>query len=105
MLTKAFQEQVEQLRAEAEKLAAHAIASAQATAADQVKDISKRFRTAYYMEAAGFLHGSSGICLPGCVFTIRNWVGVRMVWAEHQGKSISLGRLRTLEPGGATGLR
>ena len=54
LLTTVYQEQVQQLKAETEQLAAHATASAQATAAEQVKDISKGLRQAYYLEAAGF---------------------------------------------------
>ena len=87
MLTKAFQEQVEQLRAEAEKLAAHAITSAQATAAEQVKEISKRFRKAYYMEAAGFAClGASLLFSTGWAF---DWFGhstraSQSIWADFE---------------------
>ena len=67
LLTTAFQEQTQQLRAETEKLAAHAIASAQATAAEQVKGISKRFRKAYYTEAVGFA------CLSASLLFATGW--------------------------------
>ncbi len=53
LLTKAYQEQSDQLRAEAEQLAGRAIASAQVTAAKQVEEISKKLRKAYQLEAAG----------------------------------------------------
>lgn len=87
LLTKAFQEQTEQLRAEAEKLAAHAIASAQATAAEQVKEISKRFRKAYYLEAAGFAClGASLLFATGWAF---GWFGhstraSQSTWADFE---------------------
>ena len=48
LLTTVYQEQVSQLKAETQQLAAHATASAQATAAEQVQDISKKLRKAYY---------------------------------------------------------
>ena len=51
LLTTVYQEQVQQLRVEAEKLAAHAIASAQATAAEQVKAVTKGVRKKHYVEA------------------------------------------------------
>ena len=51
LLTTVYQEQVSQMKSEAEKLAAHAIASAQATAAEQVKEISKGVRQKHYVEA------------------------------------------------------
>ena len=53
LLTRAYQEQSDQLRAEAEQLAGRAIASAQVTAAKQVEEISKKLRRAYQLEAAG----------------------------------------------------
>jgi hypothetical protein len=53
LLTRAYQEQSDQLRAEAEQLAGRAIASAQVTAVKQVEEISKKLRKAYQLEAAG----------------------------------------------------
>lgn len=51
LLTAVFQEQRNELKAQAEKLAAHAIASARATAAEQVKEINKGVRVKHYVEA------------------------------------------------------
>jgi hypothetical protein len=85
LLTTVYQTQSEQLRVEAAKLAAHATASAQATAAEQVKDISKRLRKAYYLEAAGFAClGASLLFATGWAF---GWFGhstraSKSVWAD-----------------------
>ena len=53
LLTRAYQEQSDQLRAEAEQLAGRAIASAQITASKQVEEISKKLQKAYQLQAAG----------------------------------------------------
>ena len=53
LITEVYQQQSDQLRAEAEQLAGRAIASAQVTAAKQVEDISKKLRKAYQLQAAG----------------------------------------------------
>jgi hypothetical protein len=85
LLTTVYLEQVKQLNAEAAKLAAHATASAQATAAEQVKDIAKRLRQAYYLEAAGFAClGASLLFATGWAF---GWTGhstraSKSVWAD-----------------------
>ena len=51
MISTVFQEQTEQLKAQAEQLAAHAIASARAAAAEQVKEANKGVRLKHYVEA------------------------------------------------------
>lgn len=85
LLTTVYQEQVSQLKAETEQLAAHATASAQATAAEQVKDISKGLRQAYYLEAAGFAClGASLLFATGWAF---GWFGhglrdSKSTWAD-----------------------
>ena len=85
LLTTVYREQVQQLKAETEQLAAHATASAQATAAEQVKDISKGLRQAYYLEATGFA------CLGAAVLFTTGWAfgwfgrGLRdskSIWAD-----------------------
>lgn len=63
LLTRAYQEQSDQLRAEAEQLAGRAIASAQVTAAKQVEDISKKLRRAYQLEAAGIAFIGAAVLL------------------------------------------
>ena len=63
LLTRAYQEQNEQLRAEAEQLAGRAIASAQVTAAKQVEDISKKLRSAYQLQAAGIAFLGAAVLL------------------------------------------
>ncbi len=74
LLTTVYQEQRKQLKSEAEQLAAVAIAHAQATAAGQVKDISKGLRKAYYLEAAGF----ACACAAGLMLT--SWT---MAWVSR----------------------
>ena len=85
LLTTVYQEQVNQLKAETQQLAAHATASAQATAAEQIKDISKNLRKAYYLEAAGFA------CLGAALLFTTGWAfgwfgrGLRdskSIWAD-----------------------
>ena len=68
LLTRAYQEQSDQLRAEAEQLAGRAIASAQVTAAKQVEDISKKLRSAYQLQAAGIAF------LGAAVLLVTGWV-------------------------------
>ena len=63
LLTRAYQEQSDQLRAEAEQLAGRAIASAQVTAAKQVEEISKKLRRAYQLEAAGIAFIGAAVLL------------------------------------------
>ena len=63
LLTRAYQEQSDQLRAEAEQLAGRAIASAQVTAAKQVEDISKKLRSAYQLQAAGIAFLGAAVLL------------------------------------------
>ena len=68
LLTRAYQEQSDQLRAEAEQLAGRAIASAQVTAAKQVEEISKKLRRAYQLEAAGIAFiGAAMLLVTGWV--------------------------------------
>ena len=74
LLTTVYQVQSEQLKSEAEQLAAVAIAHAQATAASQVKDISKGLRKAYYLEAAGFA------CTCAAVLMFTSWT---MAWISR----------------------
>lgn len=85
LLTTVYQEQVSQLKAETKQLAAHATASAQATAAEQIQDISKKLRKAYYLEAAGFA------CLGAALLFSTGWAfgwfgrGLRdskSIWAD-----------------------
>lgn len=85
LLTTVYQEQRQQLKSEAEQLAAVAIAHAQATAAEQVKNISKGLRKAYYLEAAGFA------CLGAALLFTTGWAfgwfgrGLRdskSIWAD-----------------------
>lgn len=63
LLTRAYQEQSDQLRAEAEQLAGRAIASAQVTAVKQVEEISKKLRRAYQLEAAGIAFIGAAVLL------------------------------------------
>lgn len=74
LLTTVYQEQRKQLKSEAEQLAAVAIAHAQATAAGQVKDISKGLRKAYYLEAAGFA------CACAAALMLTSW---SMAWISR----------------------
>ncbi|PZO18180.1 MAG: hypothetical protein DCF25_10140 [Leptolyngbya foveolarum] len=57
ILTTVFQEQSQQLKAQAEKLAAHAIAHARTAAAEQVKEITKGVRHKHYIEAGAIACG------------------------------------------------
>ena len=68
LLTRAYQEQSDQLRAEAEQLAGRAIASAQVAAAKQVEEISKKLRKAYQLQAAGIAFVGAAVLL------ITGWV-------------------------------
>ena len=63
LLMRAYQEQSDQLKAEAEQLAGRAIASAQVTAAKQVEEISKKLRRAYQLEAAGIAFIGAAVLL------------------------------------------
>lgn len=63
LLTRAYQEQSDQLRAEAEQLAGRAIASAQVAAAKQVEEISKKLRKAYQLQAAGIAFVGAAVLL------------------------------------------
>ena len=67
LLTTVYQEQVTQLQAEAEKLAAHAIASAQATAAEQVKAVTKGVRQKHYVEAGAIA------CAAAAALMLTSW--------------------------------
>ena len=67
LLTTVFQEQVSQLKTEAGQLAAHAIASAQATAAEQVKEISKGVRRKHYVEAGAIA------CAAAAALMLTSW--------------------------------
>lgn len=67
LLTTVYQEQVQQLRVEAEKLAAHAIASAQATAAEQVKAVTKGVRQKHYIEAGAIA------CAAAAALMLTSW--------------------------------
>ena len=63
LITEVYQQQSQQLQAEAEQLAARAIAAAQMTAAQQIDDISKKLRHAYYLEAAGIAFLGASVML------------------------------------------
>jgi hypothetical protein len=69
-----YQEQTNQLQAETKKLAAQAVESAQASAAEQVKVISQRLRKAYFLEAVGYACFSAAL-----LFT----VGWALGWFGH----------------------
>ena len=63
LITEVYQQQSDQLRAEAEQLAGRAIASAQVTAAKQVEGISKKLRRAYQLEAVGIASIGAAVLL------------------------------------------
>ena len=52
LLTTVYEEQSKELEAQARKLAAHAIATAQANAKEQIKELTKGVRHKHYIEAA-----------------------------------------------------
>jgi hypothetical protein len=87
LLVTFYQEQTLQLQAETKKLAAQAVASAQAAAAEQVKAIAKPLRKAYFLEAAGFVcFGAALLFATGWAF---GWFGhglrdSKSMWADFE---------------------
>jgi hypothetical protein len=82
-----YQEQTNQLQAETKKLAAQAVESAQAFAAEQVTIISQRLRKAYLLEAIGYAcFGAALLFATGWTF---GWFGhgvkdSKSMWADFE---------------------
>jgi Fe2+ transport system protein B len=80
-----YQEQTNLLQAETKKLAAQAVESAQASAAEQVTVISQRLRKAYLLEAIGYAcFGAALLFATGWTF---GWFGhglrdSKSMWAD-----------------------
>ena len=63
LLTTVYEEQTKELEALAKKLAAHAVATAQANAKEQIKELNKGLRRKHYLEAAGIACGCAALLM------------------------------------------
>lgn len=74
LLTTVYEEQSKELEAQAKKLAAHAIATAQANAKAQIQELNKSVKRKHYVEAAGLA------CACATALMVTSWT---MGWVSR----------------------
>ncbi len=87
ILTTVFQEQSQQLKAQAEQLAAHAISSARVSAAEQVKEINQGVRRKHYIEAGAIACGAAAALMLTswtAAWVSRGRADDNTVWADFE---------------------